>query len=203
MKNDIPTKLKGLRKHIGHTQGDFAEKIGLKQSTYSMIESGKNNLSIDILNDIISVFNIDANYFFSDIDINGLNGSITYDKSAIDYGFNDLFLDYRRTVDNLGDVVYMLDRIDSNYISNDLFEELIQLDNYDLGLLFEILEDKSKQKEIEKILSEKIVRAQELLRAFIIDLHILSIGGKVGSQVSANLKDLYESVKEGRSLSPG
>lgn len=40
-KNSIAEKLRKLRRSEGITQEEIAKKIGLKQSTYAMYESGK------------------------------------------------------------------------------------------------------------------------------------------------------------------
>lgn len=39
------TRIKKLRKHFDLTQKDFAERIGLKQNSIALIESGKRNIS--------------------------------------------------------------------------------------------------------------------------------------------------------------
>lgn len=64
--NDIATAFKAIRKKEGLTQKDFAERIGLKQNNYSMIESGKNNPTFETIRNVISTFNVDANLFFNE-----------------------------------------------------------------------------------------------------------------------------------------
>lgn len=38
-------RIRALRKHLGLTQKEFGERIGLKQNTVALIESGKRNTS--------------------------------------------------------------------------------------------------------------------------------------------------------------
>ena len=71
------------------TQKEFAERLGLKQSTYTMIESGKNNASIDLLRTISKVFNVNPSIFFSSTndsiidDINNTNNDyLNHDKKG-------------------------------------------------------------------------------------------------------------------------
>lgn len=40
--SEIKDRLKELRKHLGLTQQDFSERIGIKQNTYSQYETGRN-----------------------------------------------------------------------------------------------------------------------------------------------------------------
>lgn len=44
-KNYDATNLRQLRKSLGLSQAEFAEKIGLKQGSYSAVEAGKKNIS--------------------------------------------------------------------------------------------------------------------------------------------------------------
>lgn len=62
--NDIIEALKEVRKSQGLTQKDFADLIGLKQSAYAMIETGRNKPSLELLFKIVEVFKVDANLFF-------------------------------------------------------------------------------------------------------------------------------------------
>ena len=62
--NDISKVLISIRRGSGLTQSVFAARIGLKQSTYAMIESGRNKPSIETLYSIINEFEVDANILF-------------------------------------------------------------------------------------------------------------------------------------------
>jgi transcriptional regulator with XRE-family HTH domain len=65
MNNSIGHRIKELRKHLNLTQIDFSEKIGIKQANLSHIENKSEKISIEIINSIISYFNIDANWLFT------------------------------------------------------------------------------------------------------------------------------------------
>jgi len=45
----------GLRNELGLTQEEFAEKVGVKQNTISMIESGKRNLTEKLKKEICDI----------------------------------------------------------------------------------------------------------------------------------------------------
>ena len=70
MNTDISPILKRIRTENKLSQKDFSAKVGMKPTAYSMVESGKNRPSFDLLLKIIDVFKIDANTFFSDFIIN-------------------------------------------------------------------------------------------------------------------------------------
>ena len=55
-------RLKFLRKQLGLTQTEFAEKLGIKQSTYSSIESGRYKLTDRYISQICMVFNVNENW---------------------------------------------------------------------------------------------------------------------------------------------
>jgi transcriptional regulator with XRE-family HTH domain len=65
--------LKTVRKFLGLTQKQFADKLGLKQSAYSMIESGTNKPSIDLIKSIAKQFKIDPKVFLEDYEENTIN----------------------------------------------------------------------------------------------------------------------------------
>lgn len=52
------TRIKFLRKHSGLTQEKFAERIGLKQNTIALIESGKRNISDQAILSICREFGV-------------------------------------------------------------------------------------------------------------------------------------------------
>ena len=56
--NMINKRLKLIRKELGLSQGDFAERIGFKQTALSMIESGHNVLNDRHIKLICSTFNV-------------------------------------------------------------------------------------------------------------------------------------------------
>jgi transcriptional regulator with XRE-family HTH domain len=66
---DFSKKIRELRKHFGLTQAQLAEKLNIKQSPISQIESGKIQPSLDLIIKFIRIFNISFEYFTSD-DVN-------------------------------------------------------------------------------------------------------------------------------------
>ncbi|MDB5029712.1 helix-turn-helix transcriptional regulator [Mucilaginibacter sp.] len=59
-------QLKRLRQYFNITQDEFAEKIGVKRNSISMIESGRNKPTFEMIGDICKAFNISADYFLLD-----------------------------------------------------------------------------------------------------------------------------------------
>jgi len=62
--SEISEIIKGERKKLRLTQTEFANRIKIRQNALSLIESGKLNVSIDILTVIINEFGLDPNVFF-------------------------------------------------------------------------------------------------------------------------------------------
>ena len=61
---NIGTKIRILRTENKDTLRSLAEKIEYNLSNLSKIERGKIEVSIDLLQRIINVYDVDANYFF-------------------------------------------------------------------------------------------------------------------------------------------
>lgn len=55
-------RLKKLRNVLGLTQTEFAEKLCIKQSAYSSIESGKTKLNDRYISQICMVFNVNEHW---------------------------------------------------------------------------------------------------------------------------------------------
>lgn len=53
------TRLKNLRKTLGLSQDAFAEKIGMKGSSISLLESGARNMTTQVIKSICREFNVD------------------------------------------------------------------------------------------------------------------------------------------------
>lgn len=56
------TRIKQLRKSLDFTQQAFAEKIGLKQNSIALIESGKRNISDQAILSICREFNVNEEW---------------------------------------------------------------------------------------------------------------------------------------------
>jgi transcriptional regulator with XRE-family HTH domain len=61
-------RVKKLRNHLGYTQEDFAQKLELKKSYISNVENGDRTLSTQSIQTIVSEFNVDARWFFGQLD---------------------------------------------------------------------------------------------------------------------------------------
>lgn len=59
----IGNKINQLRISSGLTQKQFGESLGKALTTIANYENGYRNPSTDILNHIISIYNLDKNYF--------------------------------------------------------------------------------------------------------------------------------------------
>lgn len=60
----IGTKIRMLRKENKDTLQSLSEKIEYDLSNLSKVERGKVDISLDLLQKIIDVYDVDANYFF-------------------------------------------------------------------------------------------------------------------------------------------
>ena len=79
-------RLKAIRSYFDLNQGNFAKSIGLKQGSYSDIERGRTGLSINLLENLVKNYNINANWLLTgkgkmlntpdnmNITINNVNG---------------------------------------------------------------------------------------------------------------------------------
>ena len=59
MDNSICSRLREIRKANGYTQKQFADALGLKQSTIATYESGRQTPSDRTISDICNKFNVD------------------------------------------------------------------------------------------------------------------------------------------------
>lgn len=84
MKNTFAANVKNLRKEIGITQTELAEKIFVNKSMISAYEKGKRMPSLDVLIQLSSIFNVSIDYLLgiqrndindkeTSLDISGLN----------------------------------------------------------------------------------------------------------------------------------
>src|ERR1044071_9546018 len=54
----LAQRIKNIRKELGLNQTEFAQKIGITQTSLSQIEGGKNGISYDVFKSIVTEFNI-------------------------------------------------------------------------------------------------------------------------------------------------
>lgn len=62
MNNEFANRLKKIRKVLGLDQKPFCEEIGITQSNYSQIETGRTKISIDFIKKIVETYNVNP-YF--------------------------------------------------------------------------------------------------------------------------------------------
>ena len=62
--------IKGIRKYMGLSQEDFANKLSMTRSNLSQMEIGRNTPSVALLNDIANIFHIDIRVIFQMINSN-------------------------------------------------------------------------------------------------------------------------------------
>jgi|LakMenE18May11ns_1017448.scaffolds.fasta_scaffold9619683_2 transcriptional regulator with XRE-family HTH domain len=67
MDKKINEKIRLLRLEKNYSQEYVAAQLELSQSYYGRIENGKRTISVDCLMKILSVFDVDYNTFFNDI----------------------------------------------------------------------------------------------------------------------------------------
>ncbi|HTL83528.1 MAG TPA: helix-turn-helix domain-containing protein [Bacteroidia bacterium] len=58
----LAQRIKNIRKQFGLSQTDFAEKIGITQTSLSQIEGEKNGISYDVFKGIIEKFDVDPTW---------------------------------------------------------------------------------------------------------------------------------------------
>lgn len=56
-------RLKKIRKTLGYTQTEFANHLGITQTAYSMLETGKRPLAQTYVKTICSTFNVSEDWF--------------------------------------------------------------------------------------------------------------------------------------------
>lgn len=61
---DLNLIIKAIRKHLGLSQEDFANNLGITRSNLSQMEIGRNTPSVILLNDIANKFHIDIRVVF-------------------------------------------------------------------------------------------------------------------------------------------
>lgn len=55
-------RLKSIRLLLGFTQKQFAEKLGMSREGYQKLERGENNISLDVLEKLKTVYGVSADY---------------------------------------------------------------------------------------------------------------------------------------------
>lgn len=83
--------IKGIRKYIGLSQEEFANKLGITRSNLSQMEIGRNTPSVALLNDIANIFHIDIRIVFQ---------MINSDEKIFPSLLSSLFLDNNTTEGN-------------------------------------------------------------------------------------------------------
>jgi len=98
--NEFYRILRAIRIETGLNQKEFAAKIEMKPVAYNMIESGKNQPSFALLNNLVKVFNVDPSRLFG-------NGSKDTFKKVVqpenETSFINLVHDYNQKISLLYD----------------------------------------------------------------------------------------------------
>ncbi|MBD5541615.1 MAG: helix-turn-helix transcriptional regulator [Lachnospiraceae bacterium] len=55
-------RLKSIRLLLGFTQKQFAERLGMSREGYQKLERGENNISLDVLEKLKTVYGVSADY---------------------------------------------------------------------------------------------------------------------------------------------
>lgn len=61
-KKDRTERLKAIRLLLGYTQKQFAEKLEMSREGYQKLERGENNISMEVLEKLKTVYGISADY---------------------------------------------------------------------------------------------------------------------------------------------
>jgi transcriptional regulator with XRE-family HTH domain len=77
--NNVGERIKELRKKSRISQIELAEKLNCKSSTISVIESGKNNVTSEMVIELSKIFNVSTDYILTGIE----NKSITTTEQEI------------------------------------------------------------------------------------------------------------------------
>lgn len=76
-------RLRQLRKQKQYTQEDLAKKLGISLRTYSKIESGETQLTLERLNEILEILGVTALEFFSNESAQNKSLSTTTSNASI------------------------------------------------------------------------------------------------------------------------
>jgi transcriptional regulator with XRE-family HTH domain len=77
--NKVGERIKELRKKNRISQIELAEKLNCKSSTISVIESGKNNVTSEMVVEMSKIFNVSTDYILTGIE----NKTITITEQEI------------------------------------------------------------------------------------------------------------------------
>lgn len=55
-------RLKSIRLLLGFTQKQFAERLGMSREGYQKLERGENNISLDVLEKLKTIYGVSADY---------------------------------------------------------------------------------------------------------------------------------------------
>lgn len=120
MSDTINSRIKSIRKDLGLTQSDFAERLRISRTHYSNIENGNVEVTEKFVNLVSAMFSINSEWLYSGI---GDKYMLTLPERQ-DYTeklnmMNDVFLDY---LNRLPDTQY--------FLSVDMFSYFVALLTY-------------------------------------------------------------------------
>lgn len=119
-----------LRQSLGLSQQDFAEAIGLSQTTYSGYERERSQPPFDILKKICSIYDVDVNWL---LDMKGtdyhelLDGQYNDFADLVSMGFStdEAYRMERDQFNRYGDMIMKLDYNDRKRVT-DFVEQIIK-----------------------------------------------------------------------------
>ena len=124
------TRLKMLRQSLGLSQQEFAEAIGLSQTTYSGYERERSQPPFDILKKICSIYDVDVNWL---LDMKGtdyrelLDGRYNDFADLVSMGFStdEAYRMERDQFNRYGDMIMKLDYNDRKRVT-DFIEQIMK-----------------------------------------------------------------------------
>lgn len=206
---NIPSKLKELRATLELTQGEFADRVGMKQSAYSMIENGNNKIGVEVLKRIINTYNIDSNYFFrntplnvnlnvnNDVNQNNINSDniIIYDKNDFVKHYDDLV----NTIQTIYGLILL--HGDNKYVTLEMLERLKTFQGNGFKSIIDALLKKDPKKNLETVTREIIKVFPDVVEELrhsvnVLGVTIQGIEYKQGASVHFQLEDLEHQIKD-------
>lgn len=92
-----------LRKKLGITRTEFAARIGVSAAYIHILESGKQDVTLRVLESIVKSFNIPMSYFFEDFELDesnsinllpvSINAKIDENLNYINISFGEIYLE--------------------------------------------------------------------------------------------------------------
>ena len=86
---EIKDRIKTIRKELGLTQTEFANRLSLSQNFIAQVESGKKNVSERTVSDICREFNVNEDWLRTGEGSQNKETDIEFGQMCADIGIND------------------------------------------------------------------------------------------------------------------